>query len=150
MREDVSGVLSYGLFPLLKIAVPLVVGLEAPTLVGTAEGDEVAEVVVAGTHYDGVVVLIGWLLAHHIFLGDVDAEANGLAFVSHGVFCRHWPVGSPAGAKPFAVAMFGGVLHVDEASDELTAVGIALETDVNCAMTVACVKGVKGGHGYGG
>ena len=60
VRKDVGGALSYGLFPLLKIAVPLVIGLEAPTFVGTTESDEVAEAVLDGLNDDGVVVLIGW------------------------------------------------------------------------------------------
>ena len=143
VRKDDGVALSYGLFPLLKIAVPLFIGLKAPTFVGTTEGDEVAEVVLDGLNDDGVVVLVGWQLAHHVFLGDIYAETNCLAFMSYRVLCGHRPVGSPACTKPFAVAMFCGVLHVDEACDKLTAIGIALECYVDGAMAVACVKGIK-------
>ena len=140
MRNAVGCLLFNGLSPLHKIVIPLLIGLESPIFIGAAEGDEVSEVVVAWTDDDGVVVFVGRHLSYNVFFWDIDSQSDSLALVSHRVFRRHGPVGSPTSTKPLPVAIFCGVLYIYYACDKLMVGSIALETHVNGTMALVCSK----------
>ena len=52
-------------------------------------------------HHKSVVILIGWLLADHVLLGDEDAQAHRLALKVDGVASGE--VAAPAATQTFLV-----------------------------------------------
>ena len=116
----------------------------AELLVGGGVADLVAEMGAVGLDDEGVVVVVGGLLAGDVLLGDADGEAHGLAAPLHGV--GRGIVGAPAGAQALVVAELLGALDVDDAGGEEVVAHVAVEVDVDVGVAVAGILGVAEGH----
>lgn len=132
------------LAPGLQVVEPLLGRVVTELLVSRGVGYLVAEVGALGLDHEGVVVVVGGLLAGYVLLRNVDGKANSLAAPFYGV--GRGVVGAPAGAEALVVAELLRVLYVDDACRESQVAHVAAEVYVDVGVAVAGILGVADGH----
>ena len=133
--------------PLHEVVEPRTAVLESFFFLGGGEGEKVGELPVAvGVHLYKVVDVV-FLRERDKSSGDVDAQADGLARVVHGVVLVG-EVAPPGACQPVGVKEAHVVtLQLLYAGGECLVCGIFfLEGDVDADVAVSGVEGVALGH----